>query len=221
MTFPTVPHKILTMAGSSTGQLVPQNMVEIVDISGQQWTCDPITIDNVTDALEAAIGGLVNGIPTICGGSYPGDATISKACFQLEGNIFKPIQDLDSVLHRAASAKAGGKLFVSGGFSSTQEELLEDPIGFLENRFFQLSPKGSVTSKEMPAKLARHCMVAITDSKLLVIGGYGSISKSVDKRTWLYAPSIVVSIFLKGGLAFRTRYIYLFVFCRVGLKDQI
>jgi hypothetical protein len=172
------------MAGSSTDKQAPQNMVEIVDISGQDFICDPITIEGVTGRLEAAIGGLVDGIPTICGGSYPDDAEISKACFQLEGNIFKPIQDLDALLQRAASTNAGAKLMVSGGFSATA----------IEDHFFQLSPEGSLTSKQMPAKLAQHCMVAITNRKLLVIGGFGT---PMDKKTWLYDPSIVVSIFFK------------------------
>jgi hypothetical protein len=39
-----------------TGGLVPQTMVEIVDISGgQQFTCDPITIEGVTTVLESDI----------------------------------------------------------------------------------------------------------------------------------------------------------------------
>jgi hypothetical protein len=177
-------------------------MVEVTDISGRELTCDPITIEGVTVDVEAAIGGLVNGIPTFCGGSYPTITLISKACFQLQGNTFKPIQDLDNVLHRAASANAGGKFFVSGGFSSNLEGLT------VQKQFFQLSHKGLITYEDMQMELAQHCMVAITDSKykLLVIGGLGT---SLHKQTWAYQNnhvSTLKKVYIKN-------YIHLFEIC--------
>jgi hypothetical protein len=77
---------------------------------------------------------------------------------------------------------------VSGGFT----------VASIEDRFFQLSPEGSLDSKRMPVQVVKHCMVAITNSKLLVIGGFGTLT---DKATWLYAPSLLLtkgfSIYLK------------------------
>ena len=145
---PKIVHKILIIGGNDA----PKPNIEILSLEDPDLTC-PIS-DTIGNRYNA-VHGLVNYLPTICGGQYP-NGSIADSCFQLDTvqNTFVPIDNLGTGVASAAFAQWGNSsIIIAGGIGG-------DPAGSLD--LVQIADDTSI-KWNLPKPLAGHCMALIPD----------------------------------------------------------
>ena len=147
-------HKILIVGGTEE----PDPNIEILSLEGVELTC---SISDTIGNRFAAVHGLVNNLPTICGGQYP-NGSISDSCFQLVNNTFISIDNLGTGVSRAAFAKYEDSIIITGGLGGDPAESLD---------LIQVADDTSIQWK-LQESLAEHCMALIpkTDTYYLMGG---------------------------------------------------
>ena len=114
--------------------------------------------------------GLIDGIPTFCGGYSHTQYLYKRSCSQLKGNSleFKDFT-LPEPTFAAAYTQYGNKIIYSGGCSNSS--LFHNGIGIID--------KNGVTYIDNAlgenTGLVDHCMVHIEPETFLIIGGRGQI----------------------------------------------
>ena len=110
----------------------------------------------------AATGALVEGVPLICGGYYPG-GSYSDECSQITKSMTSLVTNMTSKRGYAASVVLNkNQLWVMGGRSSST---------YLKSTEFIQIGAGSTSGPDLPLAIASHAIVAWTSSSFMLIGG--------------------------------------------------
>ena len=121
--------------------------------------------------------GLIDGIPTLCGGYSPisNPYPYQSSCSQLEGNSLEYQEfTLTEPTFAAAYTQSGNSIIYSGGCSNAS--LFHSGIGIIDNNGVTYIDKalGENTG------LVDHCMVQIETETFLIIGGRGDMDGIYD-----------------------------------------
>lgn len=154
------------------------NEVEVIDLTGQGLSCDslsPFPYD-----IEEASSVTLDGIVYICGGygtNFTDTYQIYGACYKFEGNDWIWVSDLLEPRRRAAAVAMDGFIWIAGGFNEALQTSKTSEIIF---------PNGTVIwGTQMPIPLEWHCMNPVTDTKVILSGGFNSQFGST-RRTLLF-----------------------------------
>ena len=137
-----------------------EKTIEMIDlsISGNyhcpQWVNYPI-------AIHGAIGGLLEGIPIICGGTNL--AYTSNKCYKITSkNSYQNVTMSTSRSNAAGVVINGSTLWITGGKDHNANALLS-------SEFIQLN--GTMQGPKLPIPLVGHTMVNIDNDLTMVMGG--------------------------------------------------
>ncbi len=132
--------------------------------------------------LSFATGGFLNGnTPLVCGGKKSRIGNYSDKCLSVgTGSSSLPVVDM--LTRRVAPASVvlddGQTLWITGGGSG--------PYTWLNStEYFSLTSRRSQWGPPLPIKVSRHCMVKLSPTRVMLIGGY---ERTIDyeDRTWIY-----------------------------------
>ena len=130
--------------------------LETIDLSTSTSTCLD-WIDYPIGVYEAT-GGLLGGIPVICGGQS--GANVENMCYAIG------VGAMSTKRMRAASVALNGeRLWISGGFTGSNE---------LSSSEFVNIDGQTTPGPELPFSIQMHIMINIAYNNTLVIGGYSS-----------------------------------------------
>ena len=134
----------------------PTDKCQVFDVSSST-SCDNLL--NYPYSLEDAAGGVINGSPTICGGT--GGAFLASCyIFEKFTNSWKLHTNMKSKRKSHAAAVTKDLLFISGGYNN----------GRLASTEF-IHANGTVTSgTNLPLARQGHCMVTLHDGKVMILG---------------------------------------------------
>ena len=122
--------------------------------------------------------GLIDGIPTLCGGYSPTTHSYQSSCSQLEGNSLEYQEfTLTELTFAAAYTQYGNSIIYSGGCSNAANtNLFHSGIGIIDNNGVTYIDEalGENTG------LVDHCMVQIEPKTFLIIGGRGDMDGIYD-----------------------------------------
>ena len=125
---------------------------------------DEVTVETCVKSVPAyplrvywAAGStLINGEPLICGG-YPR----TDKCYQLVKNQWQEALQLPSAREGLTMATTDQTTFISGGW-----------VGSALNEFHQLNGEEWQPLSPLPIEVSSHCLVALSETHLVNIGGY-------------------------------------------------
>ena len=165
--------------------------MEIVDVEDSSFTCH---FESFPVRLYGATGGLINGLPFLCGGYYYDEAPyISNDCYKMTGAGSWTKDETASLNTGRYFAGTGSvvienQLILSGGFGEP---------GLL-NSIEMVSPDtaASTPSVELPTGFQGHCLVKWDESTVMVIGGADDLQGArtetllinVVSNTWSAGP---------------------------------
>ena len=155
-TFPV--SKFLIVSGRIGGAY--DETMEMIDLSiSGHYQC-PNWVNYPTPIL-GAIGGLLEGIPIICGGfNY---AYTSNKCYKIESKMSYEIVEMSTTRSNAAGVVINGStLWITGGKDHNANALSS-------SEFIQLN--GTMPGPNLPIPLAGHTMVNIDNDLTMFIGG--------------------------------------------------
>lgn len=155
--FADSPHILI-----ATGYPNYQRKVELVNVD-EKVNCTkslefPITV-------SSASGGMIGGIPTICGG------TDLQKCYQLKNGQWEQPFSLHSSRRDAASLVIYGSLIITGGISGNETLASTEII---------TNPDSVKSGGSLNAPLSHHCMV-LFKGEIFVIGG--RLADKTERRT--------------------------------------
>ena len=137
-----------------------EESIEMIDLSiSGNYQC-PYWV-NYPIAIHGAIGGLLEGIPIICGGLN--HAYTSNKCYKITSK--KSYQNVTMSTMRSNAAGVvinGSTLWITGGKDHNANALSS-------SEFIQLN--GTMPGPELPIPLVGHTMVNIDNDLTMVIGG--------------------------------------------------
>ena len=168
---------------------------QVVDISSSR-SCSS-SLQPYPMKMHAAIGGVLNGSPLICGGMASGQ---QSSCYKHEksSNTWKLHANMSSKRYYHSSTLIKDDLWFTGGYDN----------GYLESTEYIFS-NGSVSSgPNMPAARYGHCMVTLDDGKVMILGGYPT-SKIVlifdpEDNTFNTGPSLLFNRYYFGCAVFKS-----------------
>ena len=167
--------KLLVTTGYN-GDYVKQS--EVIDLGDHTKNCKPWA--DLSTGIWTSAGVLVNRSLFLCGGLTE-DEEYTKKCFIVTPSnmtVASTSLEVESMYHAAVEFD-GGVLF-AGGWSKVAKTFLckEITFPFLDKEDKELSITeffNSTTRKylgpELPNPTKQHCMVAISDNEILLIGG--------------------------------------------------
>ena len=161
---------------------------EIVDLNNYSFHCDGLP-DFPIDIAYAA-GGMVNGIPIICGGANSrinnsGSETIQttyKECYAFQKRAWIKIEkslDEPKFLFGTGNLVIKDKLLIHGGLT---EDIQDTTFSFANSS--ELIGFNTHTSKKVTFPVAGHCNIMINETHFMVTGGlvpYGKSSEVTNK----------------------------------------
>ena len=165
-------HKILVVGGY--GDPNPDPSINILSLKDNK-TCQ---ISNVTIGNPiASTMGLMNGLPTICGGFDAGSGTTIDSCYVYNVSKNEFVQSawkLGIGVRSAGYARWRHSFVISGGTANGNQvvNLVQIP--------------GEAQTWNMPVNIAQHCMKPINDSSYILIGGYQN--GTLEKKTFIFSP---------------------------------
>ena len=165
-------YKILVVGGH--GDPNPDPSINVLSLKGND-TCQ---ISNVTigNPISSAIG-LMNDLPTICGGYYAGSRTVRDSCYMYNVGQNEFVQltwKLRTGVRSAGFARWRNSFIISGGTANGNQvvNMVQIP--------------GETQTWTMPIIVAGHCMKPINDSSYILIGGYQD--GIIEKKTFIFSP---------------------------------
>ena len=122
--------------------------------------------------LYGATGGVINGIPIICGGTTSGGRTNTCYSFEKTSNSWKLHCSLKSKRSHHASTVINDALLITGG---------HDDGSILASTEFIYANGTTQSGPNMPVARWEHCMVTLHDGKVMILGSYdpASLHKNV------------------------------------------
>ena len=141
-----------------------------------------------------SVGALVKGFPVICGGWSLNNFDRVRECHILERTLYNNLQwRLFARLRRRRSLAGGvelnGKLWVTGGNDAYKVFFTTDLI----------SKSGVVTrGPNLPHRREAHCMVKLTDGRVMIIGGKTERSSKTELPDVLIFNPVNMSFFADG-----------------------
>ena len=134
--------------------------IEIIDLSiSGNYQC-PDWVDYPI-AVYGTVGGLLEGIPIICGGKNI--AYTTDKCYKITAKNNEHVFTMSTVRSNAAFVTINdSKLWITGGADHSKNVLSS-------SEFIQLN--GTMPGPELPIPLAGHTMVNIDNDLTIVIGG--------------------------------------------------
>ena len=112
-------------------------------------------------AVYGAAGGLLEGIPIICGGKNI--AYTTDKCYKITAKNNEHVFTMSTVRSNAAFVTINdSRLWITGGADHSKNILSS-------SEFIQLN--GTIPGPKLPIPLAGHTMVNIDNNKIMVIGG--------------------------------------------------
>ena len=147
----------------------PTDKCQVVDVSSSTSCANLLSYPY---SMKSAAGGVINGSPTICGGSVGGGVYL-ESCYRFDKfeNSWKLHANMNSKRHSHAAAVINDVLFISGGYYNGQ----------LASTEF-INANGTVTSgTSLPLARQGHCMVTLHDGKVMILGAESpySLTKNV------------------------------------------
>ena len=126
---------------------------------------DEVTVETCVKSVPAyplrvlwAVGStFINGEPLICGGGHPK----TERCYQLNTNEWQEAPQLPSARFNLKMATTDQTTFISGGW-----------VGSALNEFHQLNGEEWQPLSPLPIEVSSHCLVALSETHLVNIGGY-------------------------------------------------
>mgnify|MGYP001398674993 CR=1 FL=1 len=183
--------KILIVTGSPFDDGI--NM-EIVDVEDSSFTCQ---FESFPVRLYGATGGLINGLPFLCGGY---NIYFSNDCYKMTGAGSWTKDETASLNTGRIFAGTGSvvienQLILSGGFGRTREP------GLL-NSIEMVSPDtaASTPSVELPTGFELHCLVKWDESTVMVIGGVDVLQETQVHRTETLLIDVVSNTLSAGPI---------------------
>ncbi len=134
---------------------------EVINLASSASTCK--NPPNFPARVWGAIGGLgFKGNLILCGGNL--NYAYSNKCYSLKNNEWVSSASMNSVRAWTAAAQLqDGKLLVTGGFDASLSEL---------NSAAMLTEGGWESNiPSLPVTIAKHCMVTVNSTTVMVIGG--------------------------------------------------
>jgi N-acetylneuraminic acid mutarotase len=158
---------------------LPTSDVEVLDVSGQGLECDgmsPFPYD-----VEEASSAVLDGVTYICGGYGTTEISLEYetygGCYRYFDYGWEWVADLVEPRRRAAAVAMEGYIWVVGGRDKDQKILDTTEMIF---------PNGTVVpGATMLYPLEWHCLNRVTDSKVIMTGGYNTAFGS-SRRTYIY-----------------------------------
>ena len=170
--------------------------MEIVDVEDSSFTCQ---FEAFPVRLYGATGGLINGLPFLCGGYYDEAPYYSNDCYKMTGAGSWTKDETASLNTGRFFAGTGSvvienQLILSGGFGEP---------GLL-NSIEMVSPDtaASTPSVELPTGFEGHCQVKWDESTVMVIGGWNG---SQVQRTETLLINVVSNTWSAGPILTRGR----------------
>ncbi len=135
---------------------------EVINLASSASACK--NPPNFRARVWGAIGRLgFKGNPIICGGYQNG--VLSYKCYSLENNEWVSSASMNSVRAYAAAAQLkDGKLLVTGGIDASGSTIFNSAEMLTEEGWESNIPF-------LPVTIARHCMVTVNSTTVMVIGG--------------------------------------------------
>jgi len=132
--------------------------------------------------LNVAVGGTVNGVPTVCGG-YSGG--YQDKCYQLIDNDWKELTTMAEKGGYASSIMHDDKMHVFGGYDG----------GRILDTSEVVSVNGSYPGPKLPTGVWGHT-ITVLNKKTSILAGGGTDDSSASAKTWYYDHE--EQIFSKG-----------------------
>ena len=183
--------KILIVTGDPLDNGI--NM-EIVDVEDSSFTCQ---FEAFPVRLYGATGGLINGLPFLCGGVYDDDPYISNDCYKMTG--------AGSWTKDETASLNTGRLFAGTGSVVIENQLiLSGGVGEpgILNSIEMVSPDtvASTPSVELPTGFLGHCLVKWDESTVMVIGGVDVLQETQVHRTETLLIDVVSNTWSAGPI---------------------
>ena len=175
-------HKILVATGYPLD--IGQKTAIIDVISGEYCRLPDFPI-----SLTGGIGGILGGVPMICGGlSKQG---MVKDCFTLAGRGWHKVQQLETGRSYMGGGNVviNGSLLVSGGYKDSR----------LNSTLLINDYSGTESIADLPIGISGHCNVMLNSTHYMVIGGSDDLVTSkletiifdiLDEK-WIDGPSMI------------------------------
>ena len=160
----TVLTKILAASGVPFGFDPSRDTSEILDLVDSTLSCQHLA--PFPKEMRGPTGGLVDGVPLICGGSESSDInSVSDECYIISKLTTSLVAIMKEKRVYAASVVLNDtKLWVMGG---------KDSFSFSSSEYIKLS-FGSTPGPELPSAVHGHAVVAWNSSFFMLIGGHTS-----------------------------------------------
>ena len=150
----------------------PSDICQVVNVNSSSTACS--NLPSYPISTHAATGGLLNGSPTICGGSTSGGISDSCYVFDKSKNSWKLHCSMKSGRSEHASTLVKDALFITGGHYQSSSSPLASSEYIYANGTVESGP-------DLPAGRWCHCMVTLHDDRVLILGAEapGSLYRNV------------------------------------------
>ena len=135
----------------------------------------------------AATGGLVEGIPLICGGRYNSSNYYDDECYSITKALTSLVTTMSSKRGYAASVVLEKKLWIMAGYNG---------YSYLKSSEYIQISSGSTPGPDLPYAVAGHAAVAWSSTSFSLTGGHdgGYLSKTFyyheDNPEWIPGPEM-------------------------------
>ena len=152
---------------------------EVIDLDSPDASCTAPSLDNYPITAHGMKGALVSqSYLVVCGGGSAN--SIVDECYQVGGAEPRaPIQMIEARKFAAAILLENDTLWVTGGHT---------PSGGPVETTEYVGWNGSVPGPDFPNKIDRHCLLKISNSSAIMVGGRYNLIKtrmySFDNGTW-------------------------------------
>ena len=166
----------------------PPSEVQVVDFSQQTRSCPKLT--KYPNAMNAATGAIVSGLPIICGGGGkgPGYSRLSaySECYQHSKalNTWTLLTNMTNKRASGASVSLNGKLWVMGGLDNDQPD---DDTTLSSSEFVSSYGDASQPGPDLPSPRFGHCAVKLSTGQVMVLGG-GLQRDRIGKNVIIFNP---------------------------------
>ena len=169
-------------------QSAASNDCEVIDIRDPKRTC--AEVPSYPISMWTGSGGVVSGIPVICGGELYDEGfegkKMSDVCyvFNITTNSWVLLAKLERQRSDFASAPIKDTLWITGGSTRTHvDEKIKSESSSTE--FIHIN--GSVSpGPNLPSARDHHCMVTLHDSQIMILGSDGGTTDA--KNVVIYNP---------------------------------
>ena len=147
---------------------------EVLDLVNNTLSCQNLA--PFAKRTYGATGGLVDGVPLICGGYGSG---YSDECYRITKAQTSLVTTMSSQRLYAASVALENKLWVMGGWSGS--------IYHITSEYIETS--GTTSGPNLPYGVERHAAVAWNSTSFMLIGGSSSSSYYLSKTFYYHGDN--------------------------------